>query len=262
MPVPTSISELSTTPGSNSPSGSDSPSVLDDHQRTAYAFIKTLSDEKAAIADAVLLTGAQTVAGVKTFSSTIVGSVNGNAATATTATTAGNVSGTVAIANGGTGQTSAAAAYSAIKQAATETASGAIEIATAAEALAGTDNTRAVTPSGLRSGLGATGSAPIFAARAWVNFAGTTGAIRASGNVSSVTRNGTGDYTVNFATAMADTGYAVVTGGRISAPGYSSVQTDGATAVTSSAFRLSTVAQSSGSPTAVDCDVVSVVVYR
>lgn len=54
------------------------------------------------------------------------------------------------------------------------------------------------------------GSAPIYAARAWVNFNGTsTVAIRASGNVSSITDNGTGDYTVNFTTAMPDANYAV-----------------------------------------------------
>jgi len=53
------------------------------------------------------------------------------------------------------------------------------------------------------------GSAPIYAARAWVNFNGTgTVAIRASGNVSSITDNGTGDYTVNFTTAMSDANYA------------------------------------------------------
>jgi hypothetical protein len=53
------------------------------------------------------------------------------------------------------------------------------------------------------------GSAPIYGARAWVNFNGTgTVAIRASGNVTSITDNGTGDYTVNFTTAMADANYA------------------------------------------------------
>jgi|DEB0MinimDraft_6_1074348.scaffolds.fasta_scaffold07042_9 hypothetical protein len=59
----------------------------------------------------------------------------------------------------------------------------------------------------------ASGSAPVYACRAWVNFNGTgTVAIRASGNVSSITDNGTGDYTVNFATAMPDTNYASVCG--------------------------------------------------
>lgn len=47
-------------------------------------------------------------------------------------------------------------------------------------------------------------------AKAWVNFNGTgTVAIRAQYNVSSITDNGTGDYTVNFTTAMADANYSV-----------------------------------------------------
>lgn len=47
-------------------------------------------------------------------------------------------------------------------------------------------------------------------AKAWVNFNGTgTVAIRASYNVSSITDNGTGDYTVNFTTAMPDANYSV-----------------------------------------------------
>jgi hypothetical protein len=49
-------------------------------------------------------------------------------------------------------------------------------------------------------------------ALAWVNFNGTgTVAIRSSYNVSSITDNGTGDYTVNFATALSDADYAVAT---------------------------------------------------
>lgn len=47
-------------------------------------------------------------------------------------------------------------------------------------------------------------------AKAWVNFNGTgTVAIRASYNVSSITDNGTGDYTINFATPLEDANYAV-----------------------------------------------------
>ena len=50
-----------------------------------------------------------------------------------------------------------------------------------------------------------------YGCRAWVNFNGTgTVAIRASGNVSSITDNGSGDYTVNFTTAMPDVNYSVV----------------------------------------------------
>ena len=55
------------------------------------------------------------------------------------------------------------------------------------------------------------GTAPIYPCRAWVNFNGTgTVAIRASGNVSSITDNGVGDYTVNFTTAMPDANYCIV----------------------------------------------------
>jgi hypothetical protein len=63
----------------------------------------------------------------------------------------------------------------------------------------------------ITTALNASGSAPIYACRAWVNFNGTgTVAIRAAGNVSSITDNGTGDYTVNFTTAMPDANFAVV----------------------------------------------------
>jgi len=61
----------------------------------------------------------------------------------------------------------------------------------------------------VKEALNASGTAPIYACRAWVNFDGTgTVGIRASGNVSSITDNGTGDYTVNFATAMQDANYS------------------------------------------------------
>ena len=73
----------------------------------------------------------------------------------------------------------------------------------------GTGNTSGnVVSSQVAGALNASGSAPLYACRAWVNFNGTgTVAIRASGNVSSITDNGTGDYTVNFTTAMQDKNY-------------------------------------------------------
>ena len=62
------------------------------------------------------------------------------------------------------------------------------------------------------SDLAGTGPATLtgqYAAKAWVNFNGTgTVAIRQSGNVSSITDNGTGDYTLNFTTAMTDANYS------------------------------------------------------
>lgn len=51
---------------------------------------------------------------------------------------------------------------------------------------------------------------PAYMCRAWVNFNGTgTVAIRGSGNVTSITDNAVGDYTVNFTTAMPDANYSV-----------------------------------------------------
>jgi len=58
----------------------------------------------------------------------------------------------------------------------------------------------------------ASGSAPVYACRAWVKFKGTGAVtINGSGNVSSVTDNGTGQFTANFSTAMPDTNYSVAT---------------------------------------------------
>ncbi len=54
-----------------------------------------------------------------------------------------------------------------------------------------------------------TSGVEVYTAKAWVNFNGTgTVAIRASGNVSSITDNGAGTYTVNFTSAMPDANYA------------------------------------------------------
>ena len=68
------------------------------------------------------------------------------------------------------------------------------------------------------NGIQGTDGVERYLARAWVNFNGTgTVAIRASGNVSSITDNGTGDYTVNFTTAMPDVNYCgLCNGGTLS----------------------------------------------
>ena len=69
---------------------------------------------------------------------------------------------------------------------------------------------------GFNSGYGSVATA--YGCRAWVNFDGTTNTggfctIRGSGNVTSVADNGTGNYTVNFTTAMPDVNYAAVGSG-------------------------------------------------
>lgn len=104
-------------------------------------------------------------------------------------------------------------------------------VATQTEATTGTDNTTLMTPlrtaqalnatvgvansALVKTSVNATGDAPIYACRAWVNFDGQTTppTIRSSGNVSSVTRTSTGIYVVNFTTALPDGNYAVVYGG-------------------------------------------------
>ena len=68
-------------------------------------------------------------------------------------------------------------------------------------------------------------------ARAWVNFNGTgTVAIRASLNVSSITDNGTGDYSLNFTTAMPDANYAPVAIGELNGGAMSVCVNQGLTA--------------------------------
>lgn len=93
-------------------------------------------------------------------------------------------------------------------------------------------------------------------ALAWVNFNGTgTVAIRSSYNVSSITDNGTGDYTVNFSTALTDANYIPVFGttgqgvgdNRASAV-IQGVYTTGPTTKTTSALRINTGATSSATP--------------
>jgi len=61
----------------------------------------------------------------------------------------------------------------------------------------------------VKTATNATGSAPVYACRAWVNFDGTgTVSIRESGNVSSITDLATGVFRVNFTTAMPDANYS------------------------------------------------------
>lgn len=135
-------------------------------------------------------------------------------------------------------------------------------IASTAEAQAGTNNTNFITPLRMREGFNASGTAPVYACRAWVNFNGTgTVAIRASGNVSSITDNGTGDYTVNFTTAMPDANYAPVAlcrssgGADIVSPGLQKNVMP-----TASSFRLQTSENTAGGLE--DPTIVAVSVFR
>ena len=104
----------------------------------------------------------------------------------------------------------------------------------------------------------------VYTAKAWVNFNGTgTVAIGASGNVSSITDNGTGDYTVNFTNAMTDANYswsgmATDTGGfNFNFPSVGARQSGNMTTTT---LRIATAYQQSASAT--DFSVVMVQVFR
>lgn len=104
------------------------------------------------------------------------------------------------------------------------------------------------------------GTTTTGALRAWVNFNGTgTVAIRASGNVSSITDNGTGLYRVNFSTAMPDANYAVAsTGGRnASGTDLSFTGTYGTQATTSVNIHTT-----NGAPTLTDLAYVFATIHR
>jgi hypothetical protein len=112
----------------------------------------------------------------------------------------------------------------------------------------------------ITNALNATGSAPIYACRAWVNFNGTgTPAIRASGNVSSITDNGTGAYTINFTTAMSDANYALTACGRDGVNAETPVSIRFNIAPTASACAIQTT---SGGGSGADFDFVLASVFR
>ena len=103
--------------------------------------------------------------------------------------------------------------------------------------------------------------ATVGVCRAWVNFNGTgTVAIRTSFNVTSITDNNTGDYTVNFTTAISDANYAVTgsasnnasSGSMIMCPYFNVVPP------TTTAMRFNTANSASN----IDCPYIFVAVFR
>lgn len=77
-------------------------------------------------------------------------------------------------------------------------------------------------------------------AKAWVNFNGTnTASVRSSLNVSSLTDNGTGDFTINFSSSLTDSNYASNFGGNQDLSNYNKyVVGPYSSAPSSSAFRI------------------------
>jgi hypothetical protein len=181
------------------------------------------------------------------------GPLTGNASTATilatarTITLSGDVAGSVSF-NG-----SADVTITTTSAQATTSAAGKVELATQGEVDTGSDTARAVTPATLKSSPGA--------AKAWVSFNGTdTPAIIGSYNVSSITDNGTGDYTINFTANFANTNYIVTgTAQRTDASTGGVVTRHQTIAPTISAVRIRTLRGSDGG--AFDSPRVDIVVF-
>lgn len=228
MPVPTDISQLTTNEATNSPLDSESitPTTRpSDYLRAHAAIIKTLESSKQA-SDATLtaLAALNVTAGLVEQT---------GADTFTKRPISANIKSFLDAADNAT----ARAALGSVNP----------TYSSAAENIAGTVESKAVDPLGIREAFNCTGTAPVYACRAWINFDGTSGAIgtgRASGNVSSVTDNGTGDYTINFATAMPDADYAVTGAvGSLAATGI--LRPQHSVVPTASALRIITVSISS-----------------
>jgi hypothetical protein len=201
-------------------------------------------------------------------------SVTGSPIT-TSGTLAISYSGTaLPIANGGTGETSRQAAMDALAGAVTsgqylrgngtDVVMSTIQAAdvptlnqnTTGSAGSVTGNATGST-FGFNSGYGSVATA--FGCRAWVNFNGTgTVAIRASGNVTSITDNGTGDYTVNLTNAMPDINYSV-SGSAGQGSGNFNLGVSRTTVRTASLVRVTTFSTSN---TVTDCTEVNVNITR
>jgi len=110
------------------------------------------------------------------------------------------------------------------------------------------------------SGYGSVATA--YGCRAWVNFNGTgTVAIRASGNVTSITDNGTGNYAVNFTNAMPDANYTWVMNGRANAAtGFYTFSNGDLASVSASSFPFYTLAVANGGTA--DQPFITVAIFR
>jgi hypothetical protein len=104
---------------------------------------------------------------------------------------------------------------------------------------------------------GGTTLLPQFACRAWANFNGTSGVvIRASGNISSVTRSQAGIYVINFTTAMPDANYAVAQ----SSNDLTNGTCNAVSGLTTTSFTLATISNNTG--TYKDANPAMVAVFR
>jgi hypothetical protein len=207
MPLPTSLTDLSLSEGSNYPLGTEPPAVLDNVQRQHAVFLAQLRDgvqvplatAKTTLVDADIfpindsaasnLIKKITWSNIKAALVGVFQPVGSYAASGANA----DITSLTALTAGGLPDNSVLTADIAALQ------------VTGAKIAASTITADKL--SGAQSG-----SAPVFGVRAWARFDGTltgTNAPVAGGNVTSVTRNSLGNYTLNFTTAMASTNYTV-----------------------------------------------------
>lgn len=182
---------------------------------TLSAFGRTLVDD----ADA---TAARSTLGLGTIATQAANNVTitGGSITLTTA---------LPIGSGGTGATTAANAFTALKQAASETATGVVELATTAEAQTGTDTTRAITPAGLAASIfrgivtesGTTRTNTAADRRQWVRWTSTSAktftianAVAAAGDVWAGINVGTNNLTLVAGASVTLTGSLVFATGK------------------------------------------------
>jgi hypothetical protein len=110
--------------------------------------------------------------------------------------------------------------------------------------------------------INSTGLVASNTAKAWVNFAGATGTVTQSYNVSSVTRASTGNYTVNFTNAFSDSGYVTL----ITCQGVAGTSGFGGLSVTNTrtttSHNFSTQGQNGATTAAYDSTVVNCMYLR
>jgi hypothetical protein len=101
-------------------------------------------------------------------------------------------------------------------------------------------------------------------AKAWVNFNGTTASpstIRASYNVTSVTKNSTGDYSVNFTNAFSDANYSMTSSSAETAPTMS-IASPKLTAIPFTASIASVQTRNTTSGSLLDCQFICLSFFR
>jgi hypothetical protein len=99
---------------------------------------------------------------------------------------------------------------------------------------------------------------PLQLCKAWVNFNGSTATIRSSYNVSSITKVGAGNYTVNFTTALTDANYSFCVSGKRADSTYGTLFATTNTPTTTS-FKVYTF--SADFVTFIDYEIVNVQVF-